>query len=46
MAFQKKTELTPVAARGAVRGNGVIYVLIFGVILAIAAMGFFLKIVH
>jgi hypothetical protein len=38
-------QMTPVAARGAVRGNGVIYVLAFGIVLAIAAMFFFLKIV-
>ncbi len=46
MAIDKKIEATSVEARGAVRGNGVIYVLIFGVVLAVAAMFFFLKVIH
>ena len=46
MTPDKKTELTPVEARGGVRHNGVIYVLVFGVILAVAAMYFFVKVIH
>lgn len=38
--------ITPVAARGAVKGNGVIYVLVIGVVLAIVAMLFVLKFSH
>jgi tetrahydromethanopterin S-methyltransferase subunit G len=39
-------DITPVAARGAVRGNGVIYVLVIGVVLAIIAMFLVLKFLH
>jgi hypothetical protein len=38
--------ITPVAARGAVKGNGVIYVLVMGVVLATVAMFLVLKFLH
>ncbi|MEP6828795.1 MAG: hypothetical protein ABI963_00520 [Rhizomicrobium sp.] len=39
-------DITPVAARGAVKGNGVIYVLVIGVVLATVAMFLALKFLH
>ena len=36
-------DITPVAARGAAKGNGVIYVLVIGVVLAIVAMWWLLS---
>jgi hypothetical protein len=41
-----KTEIGPIAARGGVRGNGVIYVLVIGVVLAIIVMFFAVKLFH
>jgi hypothetical protein len=50
MASQKEKptqgDIKPVAARGAVRGNGVIYVLVIGVVLAIIAMFLALKLLR
>jgi len=39
-------DITPVAARGAVKGNGVIYVLVIGVLLAAVAMFVVFKFSH
>ena len=41
-----KTEISTVSARGAVRRNGVIYVLVIGLCLAIAVMFVAIKVFH